>query len=113
MPFFDLEKINYEDVAPGIRVRNIYLKSTMMSVVDYEEGAVIPPHRHLHEQICYVVTGEIEATVEGTTHRVAEGDAFAVASNVLHSSRALRKSRVVCSSSPVMKPYKFKSETSV
>jgi len=111
MPFYDLTSVTSENVAPGIRVKNIYLKSTMMSVVDYDEGAVVPPHRHLHEQICYVVEGEIEATVEGETYRVTEGNAFAVASNLLHSSRALKKSRVICSSSPVMKPYRFKPES--
>jgi len=111
MHFHNLDSIVPEEVAPGIRVRNIYLKSTMLSVVDYDDGAVIPPHRHLHEQICYVVEGEIEATVEGKTEKVTPGNAFTVPSNVLHSSRALQKSRVICSSSPVMRPYKFKPET--
>jgi len=111
MPFFNLDSVVAEQVAPGVKVRNIYLKSTMMSVVDYDDGAVIPPHRHLHEQISFVVEGEIEESVEGKTKVLKAGDVVAVPSNVLHSSRALKKSRVICSSSPVMKPYKFKGET--
>ena len=107
MPFLSLDAIEAEEVVPGVRVRNVYLKSTMLSFIEYEPGAEVPEHRHLHEQIGVVLEGELEATVDGQTRKVGEGGVIAVPSNVLHSSKALTKVRFVCCSSPVMRPYKF------
>jgi len=110
MPFHSIPSLPEDEVLPGVKVRNVYLKSTMFSVIDYEPGARIPEHRHLHEQIGFVLEGEIEMTVDGASKRMAAGDIVTVGSNVLHSSKAVEKTRVLCSCSPVMRPYNFSSE---
>jgi len=111
MPFLRLEDVPTEEVLPGVKVQFIYLKSTMFCVIEYAPGAAIPPHRHLHEQIALVIEGEIEATVGGETERVGAGGVVRAESNVIHSSKALENgAKVICASSPVMKPYKFEPE---
>lgn len=112
MPFLKLDDVPAEDVLPGIRVKFVYLKSTMFCVIEYAPNAIVPSHRHLHEQISLVLEGEIEATVAGETRRVGVGGIVRVESNVIHSSKALADgAKVVCASSPVMKPYKFEPES--
>jgi quercetin dioxygenase-like cupin family protein len=53
--------------------------------------ALIPHHRHVHEQITYVLEGEMEFTVEGETKLLKAGDGVIILSNQEHSARVLDK----------------------
>jgi mannose-6-phosphate isomerase-like protein (cupin superfamily) len=43
-----------------------------------------PPHRHAHEEVLFLQTGEAEVTMDGVVSRVGPGSVVYVASNVLH-----------------------------
>ncbi|MCX7703448.1 MAG: cupin domain-containing protein [Planctomycetota bacterium] len=111
MVFSNLSDIPREEILPGILIRHIYLKSTLVSIIEYAPDAVIPLHRHLHEQISLVLEGEVEETVGKEKKKMGVGGVVSVASNILHSSKAGKKgAKVLCAASPVTKPYKFEPE---
>jgi quercetin dioxygenase-like cupin family protein len=76
-----------------------------------EPGSLLPEHKHLHEQISYVLEGEVEAAVDRSSKTLRPGDLFSVKSNVMHSCRALGQSvRIIVASSPLLRDYVFREE---
>ncbi|MBK8020347.1 MAG: cupin domain-containing protein [Chloroflexi bacterium] len=61
----------------------------MLLEVYVPRETVVPEHSHVHEQVGYVVSGRIEFTIGGEMKVMDPGDSYAVASNVLHSARAV------------------------
>lgn len=80
------------DIAPG---RTRYLTHTndlMMVVIDFTDGPgeqPDPPHSHPHEQITYVVAGEVLFFLDSVPHHLHPGDMITVASDVRHSIQLL------------------------
>lgn len=58
----------------------------MMAVqFEFPAGVVAPMHQHPHEQIGYVVSGELDFHMEGKDDvRLAAGASYYVPSNVMH-----------------------------
>jgi len=59
-------------------------------------------HSHPHEQIGYVVSGEIDVVIEGSdTRRLASGGSYYVPSNVKHFIRTIKPSVLLDAFTPV------------
>ncbi len=86
-----------------------YLSDLMMVVIDFEEGPSSqpdPPHSHPHEQISYVVSGEINLFIGDRTVRLEPGDIFAVPPNVPHGIQLLsKKARLVDTFTPIREDF--------
>jgi quercetin dioxygenase-like cupin family protein len=75
--------------------RTRYLAHTdklMLTVIDFNDGPTDkpdPPHAHPHEQVSYVVAGEVLFFLDGRPHRLGPGDLVTVAPNVPHTVQLL------------------------
>jgi len=78
---------------------------TLMAEVRLEQGAVLPRHKHPHEQTGYLVSGRIELTVGTETHEVSAGDSWCIPDDVEHSAIARESSVAVEVFSPVREDY--------
>jgi unsaturated pyranuronate lyase len=77
---------------PGGERRLGYTDHLMIAVVDFSDGPQSQPdphHAHPHEQVSYVVEGEINFVMEGKTARLGPGDMFLVPSGIPHSIQLL------------------------
>ena len=76
-------------------LRTRYLTHTeklMMVVIDFNDGPTAepdPPHHHPHEQISYVVAGELVFYLDGEPTKLGPGDMFTVPPNVPHAVQLL------------------------
>ena len=64
----------------------------MMVVIDFDDGptsAPDPPHSHPHEQMSYVVAGELIAYIGDDKMQLGPGDMFTVPPDVEHSVQLL------------------------
>jgi quercetin dioxygenase-like cupin family protein len=88
-------EIKPQPIAPG---RSRYLAHTdhlMMVVIDFVDGpsaAPDPPHSHPHEQISYVVSGEVLFFLDGVPTRLGPGDIYTVPPDVPHAIQLLTPS---------------------
>lgn len=86
-----------------------HLSNLMMVVIDFEDGPASqpdPPHSHPHEQISYVVAGEIHFVMEDRMVRLGPGDLFTVPPNVPHSIQLLTpKARLVDTFTPIREEF--------
>ena len=64
----------------------------MMVVIDFNDGPTAepdPPHSHPHEQMSYVVAGELIAYIGDDKQQLGPGDMFTVPPDVMHSVQLL------------------------
>ncbi len=90
MGFFSLDDLKEKQVIEGVTLRSVTGSSTMMTFFEFEESAVIPPHSHLHEQITYVLEGEVEFTLKGVTRVLTKGQGVTILSGEEHSARVTK-----------------------
>ncbi len=76
-------------------------KNEMIGRLHLEKGAVVPPHKHLAEQITMVMSGAIKFTIDGRDTTVRAGDVFIIPPNVVHSAIALEESDDLDAFSPL------------
>ena len=94
----------------GVERRLIQTSNLMTAVLDFENGPwdqPDPPHSHPHEQITYIVDGELIFIAEGDEPRtLGAGDLFAVPSNVPHTIQLLSKrARLVDTFNPIREDF--------
>ena len=92
MGFIKQEKEVRESIAEK---RERYLGHTdklMMVVIDFNDGPTSepdPPHSHPHEQMSYVVTGELVVHIGDEQEKLGPGDMFTVPPDVPHTVQLL------------------------
>jgi quercetin dioxygenase-like cupin family protein len=90
MPFFTFNNSKFKEVAPGARMRSAHLDNAMLTYFEFDEGSIIPRHKHPYEQITLIIEGEMELTVGDETRILKRGDGATVPPNVDHSAVILR-----------------------
>jgi quercetin dioxygenase-like cupin family protein len=95
MPFVNIESIPVKERLPGWQGR--YFHSDSITVAHYEfiSGATIHEHVHRQEEICEVIEGELELTIDGEARIVSPGVVAIVPSNARHSVKALSDGRAI------------------
>jgi len=104
-----IKAVNVEPVemVPGLWRRTLSWGERLMVVqVTLEAGAVVPAHRHPHEQITYVIEGELSMEVEGRTYVLGAGDSLLFPGNVEHGATTLKRTLVIDTFSPPREDYK-------
>jgi len=98
-----------EIIAPGRTRYLAYTGNLMMVVVDFDDGPTSEPdpsHSHPHEQVSYVVSGEINLFKDNKLTRLGPGDMFTVPPNIPHSVQLLTsRVRLIDSFTPIRKDF--------
>ncbi len=102
----NLSNISSKEIMPGYHGKLVHTENMSLVFWDVEEGAVVPEHHHVHEQIMHVIEGEFEFTMDGETKIYYSGDIVPIASNLPHSGKALTACKLIDVFSPVREEYK-------
>jgi quercetin dioxygenase-like cupin family protein len=95
------------EMLPGVVRRTLNEGERMMLVeVTLEEGAVMPPHTHPHEQIGYLASGRLLFEVGDERRELSAGDSWLVPPNVPHQVTALEPSVAIDVFSPPREEYR-------
>ncbi len=97
---------------PIAEKRERYLAHTdnlMMVVIDFNDGPATepdPPHHHPHEQISYVVEGELLFFLGDEPHKLGPGDIMTIPPNVPHTVQILSTTcRLVDTFNPIREDF--------
>src|SRR4030095_16119728 len=101
-----LTEITPREIAPGFIARLIHGNQTTLSIVDIKKGSVLVEHKHIHEQITYVLKGQLNMVIGGEQFVLTAGCVHVIAPNVPHSATAITDVTVVDAFSPVREDYK-------
>ncbi len=84
-------KVTYP--VPGV-TRRILANSPKVMLTEHtlEKGAVLPNHNHPHEQLVYLLSGELIVEMGGEQLKVVKGDSFVIPPDVYHKVTAQENS---------------------
>lgn len=102
----NLATIPSREIMPGLHGKLVHGQQISWAFWTVEQGAEVPEHAHLHEQIMHVVEGQFEFTLDGKTAIYLAGDVVPIPSNVPHSGKALTPCVLMDVFSPVREDYK-------
>lgn len=95
------------EMLPGLVRRTLAdSESMMLCEFTFDAGVEVPNHSHPHEQVGYVVSGQLRMTVDGQSHDLGPGDSYHAPSNVPHGALTLEPSVVVEVFSPPREDYR-------
>jgi unsaturated pyranuronate lyase len=64
-------------------------KREMLGFIFLKKGAVVPAHKHLSEQITFIMKGALKFTIDGKDYTVRQNEVLIIPSNVIHEAVAL------------------------
>jgi quercetin dioxygenase-like cupin family protein len=71
-----------------------------------KEGAVLPEHNHPHEQLVYLLSGELLLEIDGQQMTMISGDSVVVPSDAPHKATANKACRVLDIFVPAREDYR-------
>lgn len=107
MPFFNISNLNEKEVVTGYKGRAIHTGTLTFMYWIVEEGAVLPEHSHMHEQVAHVLKGKFELTVDGQVKILEPGSVAVIPPNIIHRGRAVTTCELLDVFSPEREDYKF------
>lgn len=105
MNCYSLDQQLVHEVVPGMRARFVHSQTMTIAHWQIDAGAVLPRHSHRHEQICNVIEGEFELTIDGITKIMSGGDIAVIPSNATHSGVANTDCKIIDVFQPVREDY--------
>jgi len=95
------------EMLPGVVRRTLTEGERMMLIeVTLDQGAVVPPHTHPHEQVGYLASGRLLWELGDERRELAAGDSWLVPPNVPHQVTALEPSVAIDVFSPPREEYR-------
>lgn len=94
------------DIVPGYHARFIHSDTMTLAYVDVDEGASLPEHAHIHEQVLNLLEGRFELVLDGEPIQLETGQVFVIPSNVPHAGRAISRCRILDVFNPVREDFR-------
>ncbi len=97
----------YREISNGIKIKTIsYGETSLMTEFVLKKDSVLPEHKHIHEQIGYLVKGKIRLFIESESRLINPGDSWCVPSNVIHKAEIIEDSIAIEVFTPCREEYK-------
>jgi quercetin dioxygenase-like cupin family protein len=94
-PFADLADLPLRQIWQSVAVRTIDGERLTMGVVELDANALVPEHRHDHEQLGMVLHGSLEFRVGDESRQLGPGGTWKIPSNVPHEVKVGPEGAVV------------------
>ena len=101
-----LDDIPSKELAPGIIGKYVHGSAITFGYVTIKAGSILPAHHHIHEQITFVVEGELELSIGDNTFSLTPGTAHVIPSGIVHSAVARKDCLVMDVFSPARDDYR-------
>jgi len=83
-PFADLFELPLRQIWESVSVRTVDGDRLTLGIVELDANAVVPEHRHDHEQLGMVLHGSLEFRVGEEKRQLGPGGTWRIPSNVPH-----------------------------
>jgi quercetin dioxygenase-like cupin family protein len=64
-------------------------ENEMLGWVAFKKGGIVPAHKHVSEQITFILKGALKFTIHGVDYTVRSGEVLVIPPNVVHEAVAL------------------------
>jgi len=101
-----IKNIKPKELVPGITGYYAHGDQLTFGYVELKKGSIVPMHQHIHEQITYIIEGELDMVIGGQPCLLTNGMYHVIPSNIPHSAVAKTDCKVIDAFSPVREDYK-------
>jgi quercetin dioxygenase-like cupin family protein len=101
-----IKNLTPRELVQGITGYYAHGDSLTMGVVEIEAGSDLPEHSHIHEQITYILEGELDMVIGGKAVALKPGMFYIIPSNTVHGAKAITACKVIDVFSPVREDYR-------
>jgi quercetin dioxygenase-like cupin family protein len=84
----DKKDCAHHQIFPGVEIFTTHGQHLMLSLVEFQPGAVVEEHSHPHEQLGLMLEGEMELIIGGQSHMVRPGQMWRIPGGVRHMAIA-------------------------
>jgi len=98
--------IPISELRPGFFGKFIHGDKGTVTLWNIKKGSVLETHQHMHEQITYVLDGELEMIIGNEKYLFTAGMTHVIPSNLPHSAIALTDVKVIDFFSPARDDYR-------
>ena len=104
-----MQKINDltpKELAPGLTGYYAHGTNMTLGLVEIKAGSNLPMHSHPHEQITYILEGQLDMIIDGKEYKLTAGMYYVIPSNVQHGAVAVTDCKVIDVFNPVREDYR-------
>jgi unsaturated pyranuronate lyase len=101
-----IKDITPRELIKGFTGRYIHGKGLTLGYVEIKAGNKLPEHHHVHEQITFIIEGQLDMMIGGKSCSLTAGMYYVIPSNVPHSAIAKTDCKAIDVFNPVREDYK-------
>jgi len=101
-----IKVITPKELAAGIKGYYAHGNQLTFGYVEIKAGSNLPAHHHVHEQITYIIEGQLDMTIGGKPYSLTSGMYHVIPSNTPHSAIAVTDCKAIDVFNPVREDYK-------
>ena len=101
-----IKNIKPKQLAEGIQGFYAHGEKHTMGLVELKKGSIVPLHSHPHEQITFILEGQLDMNIDGKDYSLTPGAYHIIHSNIPHSAVAVADCKLIDTFSPVREDYK-------
>lgn len=95
-----------KEIAKGLQGYYAHGASSTFGYIEIKAGSVVGLHHHIHEQITYIMDGQLDMIIGGIPCSLTKGMYYVIPSNTPHSAVAAMDCKVIDVFSPVREDYR-------
>lgn len=100
-----IKDITPKELATGLTGYYAHGTNMTLGLVEIKVGSNLPLHHHPHEQITYILEGQLDMTIGGEHFPLTAGMYYVIPSNVPHGAVAITDCKVIDVFNPVREDY--------
>lgn len=101
-----IKQLPAKELAPGLTGYYAHGNQMTLGLVEIKAGCDLPIHQHPHEQITYILEGQLDMNIGGEACTLTAGMYYVIPSNVPHGAVAITDCKVIDVFHPVREDYK-------
>jgi quercetin dioxygenase-like cupin family protein len=100
-----LKSVTPKQLAPGLTGYYAHGSSITFGLIEIKAGSDLSQHKHPHEQITYVLEGQLDMIIGGNHCTLTAGMYYVIPSNTLHGAIAVTDCKIIDVFNPVREDY--------
>ena len=101
-----IKDITPKELMEGVTGYYSHGKNMTFGLVELKAGATVPLHQHVHEQITYILEGQLDMNIDGVDYSLIAGCHHVISSDVWHSATVITDCKAIDVFGPVREEYK-------
>jgi quercetin dioxygenase-like cupin family protein len=101
-----IKDITPKEIVAGITGYYAHGSSMTFGYIEIKKGTKMAVHHHVHEQITYIIKGQLDMMIGGEPCSLTAGMYYIIPSNTAHGAFAVTDCKIIDVFNPVREDYK-------